>query len=85
MVSLMNDGHHHSMCRSCWNERRPNASSHGHETLPRFRAQEVCCFCLREHKSGIHVAKNPNSKELNCGNRHGSLSKERKMTLGAAR
>ena len=28
---------------------------------------EICCFCFKQHKSGIHVRKDPRSRELMCG------------------
>jgi len=68
----MNDGYRHSICRKCWNKRRPRMSSVGHETPVRFRESETCCFCLERHKSGIHVAKNPKSTEIQCGGIHTS-------------
>jgi hypothetical protein len=28
--------------------------------------REVCCFCLKEHKSGIHVPKDKNDRSVKC-------------------
>jgi len=69
----MNDGYRHSMCRDCWNKRRPKKSSVGHETPESRRVQERCGFCLNEHRSGIYVAKNPSARELKCCGYHGSV------------
>lgn len=66
----MNDGYRHSMCRACWKKRGPGASSTGHETPGRFRVRDTCCFCLKQHLSGIYVVKNPNSRELKCRGAH---------------
>ena len=57
----------HSMCRDCWNRRRPHASSVGHEVPARFRVWDICCFCRKKHKSGLYARTNPTSHELVCG------------------
>ena len=67
----MNDGYRHSMCRECWSKRRPKSSSAGHETPRNRRVRAMCCFCLKEHRSGIYVAKNPNDRDLKCKGSHG--------------
>lgn len=56
----------HSMCRNCWNKSWPGLSSVGHEVPPRFRVRDVCCFCLKEHKSGISVPKDKNDRSVKC-------------------
>ena len=56
----------HSMCRDCWKKARPGSSSVGHETPARHRVQEICCFCLKKHKSGIHVPKDKNDRSVKC-------------------
>jgi hypothetical protein len=56
----------HGMCRNCWNKAHHGVSSVGHESPPRFRRSEVCCFCLKEHKSGIHVPKAQNYRSVKC-------------------
>ena len=66
----MNDGYRHSLCRECWNKKRRGLRSSGHETPVNRRVSENCCFCLNKHKSGIQVAKNPQSRELRCGALH---------------
>jgi hypothetical protein len=65
----MSDGYRHSMCRECWRKKR-GGKSVGFETPMNRRIFEVCCFCGSRHKSGIHVPKNPNSREVRCGNAH---------------
>jgi hypothetical protein len=46
----------------------------GFETLMNRRTWEICCFCSAKHKSGIHVPKNPNSREVRCGNAHNVIT-----------
>jgi hypothetical protein len=65
----MNDGYRHSVCLDCWNKKRPGTSAVGHKNF-KSRMSERCCFCGDAHRSGIHVAKNPKSRELKCGNQH---------------
>jgi hypothetical protein len=65
----MNDGYRHSMCLKCWNKKKSGTSTAGHKDFV-SQAVEKCCFCLSEHRSGIHVAKNPDSAELKCGGQH---------------
>jgi hypothetical protein len=57
----------HSVCRDCWNRRRPHTSSVGHEVPARFRVWDICCFCGKKHKSGLYARTNPSSHELVCG------------------
>ncbi len=59
----------HSMCRHCWNKAHPGKSSVGHETPTRFRVQEVCCFCLHTHKSGIYVPKDQKDSSVTCNHK----------------
>ena len=54
------------MCRDCWNKANHGISYVGHEAAPRFRVREICCFCLKEHKSGIHVPKDENDRSVKC-------------------
>jgi hypothetical protein len=54
------------MCRDCWNKVHPGVSSGGHEAATRFRVWETCCFCLKEHKSGIHVPKDRKDHSVKC-------------------
>ncbi len=65
----MNDGYRHSMCLDCWRKKRRGMSAVGHKNFY-SREREKCCFCGNEHRSGIHVAKDPKSSELKCGNLH---------------
>jgi hypothetical protein len=67
----MNDGYRHCPCRECWNKYRLKKSSAGHEIPKNRRVTETCCFCLKKHRSGILVAKNPTDHSLKCAGSHG--------------
>jgi hypothetical protein len=75
----MNDGYRHSMCLDCWNKKRRGTSPVGHKDF-KARVRERCCFCGDEHRSGIHVAKNPKSHELRCEGQH-DYPKHTKVTI----
>jgi hypothetical protein len=56
----------HSACIECYRKRIGRFYT-GHQIPnPRLRRWEVCCFCGRRHKSGIHIKRNPKNKELIC-------------------
>lgn len=58
---------HHSVCIDCF-RRRVSKHYTGHQIPdPKFRVWEICCFCLKRHKSGIHIKRNPKNRELKCG------------------
>jgi len=53
----------HSICEQCWVDKNPGREPHRVGwRQSRFNAQsELCCYCGREHKSGIFVREDPSS------------------------
>jgi hypothetical protein len=54
----------HSVCDECWKKRSNGRTPH-RLVNPK---KETCCFCGKEHQSGIGVLENP-LKTL-CGGKH---------------
>lgn len=54
----------HSICVECWNEKNPDRQAHR-----LVEAEEnKCCFCGKQHSSGIFVRADPN--ETPCKGQH---------------
>jgi hypothetical protein len=45
----------HSMCDACWDDRHPEKSP----TRVTASEPDICCFCSKEHRSGIYVRQEP--------------------------
>lgn len=45
----------HSICEQCWAEKEPGRVPYALLDPPR----EPCCYCGREHQSGIRLKQNP--------------------------
>ena len=56
----------HSMCMECFRKHWPHGKYSSFQTPVRFRQQETCCFCLKKHKSGISLKRDPRNRELKC-------------------
>jgi hypothetical protein len=56
----------HSMCVKCFRKRWPRRKIWGWQVPEKLREWEICCFCFIRHKSGIHMRKDPRSRELMC-------------------
>ncbi len=56
----------HSMCLDCFRKRWPRRKIWPWQVPERQREWEICCFCFEKHKSGIHMRKDPRSRELMC-------------------
>ena len=56
----------HSMCMECFRKHWPHGKYSSFQALPQLRQWETCCFCLKKHKSAIHIKRNPNNRELQC-------------------
>jgi len=56
----------HSMCLKCFRKRWPRRKFWGWQLPEKLRSWETCCFCSKKHKDGIHMKKDPQSKELKC-------------------
>ena len=61
----------HSICLKCFRKRWPNGKYSSYQTPPRFRTWEICCFCPKKHKDGLHKPREPRNSELRCGGNHG--------------
>jgi hypothetical protein len=52
----------HSICEQCWVGKNPGREPHRVVRESRFNAdKELCCYCGREHQSGIFVREDPSS------------------------
>jgi hypothetical protein len=56
----------HSMCIKCFRKRWPRRKIWPWQTPENLRQWEICCFCGEAHKDGIHMKKDPRSRELHC-------------------
>jgi hypothetical protein len=54
------------MCIACFRKRWPRRKIYVWQVPEKLRTWEICCFCFKEHKSGIHMRKDPGSRELMC-------------------
>lgn len=61
----MNDRHawNHSICEECWLERE--GTSTPVRIKDEYRDDESCCWCLKQHRSGIYRRENPD--DMPCG------------------
>ncbi len=57
----------HSMCVKCFRKRWPHGKISPKQIPESRRLWETCCFCGTKHKDGIHLKKDPRSRELQCG------------------
>ena len=57
----------HSMCLKCFRKRWPRRKHWGWQVPEKLRTWEICCFCLKDNKDGIHWKRDPRSTELKCG------------------
>ena len=57
----------HSMCIKCFRKRWPRRKKWPHQIREDMRVWEQCCFYGARHKDGIHMKKDPRSRELLCG------------------
>jgi hypothetical protein len=62
----------HSVCLKCFRKQWPRGRYSSWQVPGRFRKWEVCCFCLKKHKDGIHKPRGRNSSDLKCGGIHGN-------------
>jgi hypothetical protein len=60
----------HSMCLECFRKRWPHGTYSSYQALKQMRTWEVCCFCLKKHKDGLSINREPRNKELKCGGTH---------------
>jgi hypothetical protein len=51
----------HSVCDQCWAEKNPGTIPHRLTSA----AREQCCYCGREHESGIRFGEDP--ERVACG------------------
>ena len=58
----------HSICEECWRKREPNRTP----TCMIAAVTERCCFCGKEHRSGIYVRENP--ADMECNGIHGEAA-----------
>lgn len=58
----------HSICELCWNQRTANRQPMKVREEFRDEEAEVCCFCGRQHGSGIYVRDDP--RDLLCKGNH---------------
>ena len=58
----------HSICDECWKKRYPERGAHRLIGA----SPERCCFCGKEHKSGIFVRENP--ADMECNGIHGDAA-----------
>ena len=56
----------HSMCAQCFRKRWPRRKIWPWQGPEKLREWEICCFCFKKHKSGIHMRKDPRNRELMC-------------------
>ncbi len=54
------------MCVACFRKRWPRRKIWPWQAPEKLREWEICCFCFKQHKSGIHIRKDPRSRELMC-------------------
>lgn len=60
----------HSMCLKCFRKQWPHGKYSSWQVPVSARTWEVCCFCLKKHKDGIHKPRGRNSSDLECGGVH---------------
>jgi hypothetical protein len=60
----------HSICTECWEKKYPGRGAHR-----LLKADtEKCCFCGKEHASGIFVREHP--ADMECNGVHGNAVME---------
>jgi hypothetical protein len=58
----------HSICDLCW--ARERGTREPVRIVPRYREDEVCCWCGATHRSGIYTREDP--AKVPCGGRGGT-------------
>jgi hypothetical protein len=66
----------HSVCDQCWAEKKPGTIPHRFclTFVDTFVGREQCCYCGREHESGIRLGEDP--ERVACGGVSGIHKKE---------
>lgn len=59
----------HSICDECWQKREPNRVPV--RAVPIMVAGR-CCYCGKEHRSGIYVREHP--ADMECNGLHGDTA-----------
>lgn len=54
------------MCVECFRKRWRRRKIFPWQVPEKLRKWEICCFCFKRQKSGIHMRKDPGSRELKC-------------------